>query len=269
MQTKTFYLNNERTSYLKAYLLDPVEDIEFCKQRPAVLIRPGGGYTLCSPREGEPIAMQYLAQGMNAFVLNYTVNERYPRSLADAVYALYKIRLRADEFGIHPNKVAVVGFSAGGHLAGCLATMWGDVSILKMIGCEPEDIKPNAAVLCYPVISGITSPHKESFEVLLGDDPRSGDISRLSLENRVTPKTPPIFLWHTADDATVSAHNSLVMAKACVSNNVPVELHLFDSGPHGLSDCSKSTARNEQYHNEKAKQWIPLSIAFLQKYLDF
>lgn len=267
MTTKTFYLNNERTAFVKAYLLDNVENLKWCEKRPAIIIFPGGGYEYCSAREAEPIAMRYLAEGYNAFVLNYTCNKKYPTALANAAYAMYKIRMRADEFGIDRNKIAVWGASAGGHLAGCLATMWADTGIVKAIGCNPEDIRPDAAILSYPVISGITSPHKGSFDVLLGENPDKASLSRLSLENRVTPKTPPIFIWCTANDDCVSAHNSLVMAKACVSNGVPCEFHMFDEGPHGLSDCSKGTGWNEYFYNNSAKQWIEMSVKFLEKYM--
>ncbi len=268
MTTKTFYLNNERTAYVKAYLLDRVETIEWNSKRPAILIFPGGGYEFCSAREAEPIAMHYLAQGYNAFVLYYEVGKKYPAAFTNAAYAMYKIKMRAEEFGIDKNKIAVWGASAGGHLAGCLATMWSDSNIARAIGCETEDLRPAAAVLCYPVISGITSPHKGSFNVLVGEDASPGDLSRLSLENRVTPKTPPIFLWCTANDDLVSAHNSIVMAKACVSNGVPVEMHLYDEGPHGLSDCSKNTGWNEYFYDTRCVEWIKHSIDFLAKYLD-
>lgn len=267
MKNKVFYLNNEKTAYVKAYLLDKVESIPFGEKRPAVIIFPGGGYEYCSGREAEPIAMRYLAEGYNAFVLYYTCNKKFPAPLINAAYAMYKIRARADEFNIDKDKIAVWGASAGGHLAGCLATMWGDAAVYNAIGCEPQEIRPNAAVLSYPVISGITSPHVGSFEVILGKDASASDLSRLSLENRVTPKTPPCFVWCSANDGSVSAHNSLVFAKACVSNKVPCELHMFDDGPHGLSDCSKNTGWNEYFYNDNCKQWIQMSIRFLEKYM--
>lgn len=268
MNIKTFYLNSEKTVIMKAYLLGQVESIEWCKKRPAILILPGGGYQYTSEREAEPIAMHYLAEGYNAFILYYTCNERYPAAFMNAAYAMYKLRMRADEFGIDRNKIAVWGASSGGHLAGCMATMWNDDNMLETLGAAPEDIRPNAAILCYPVISGITNPHKGSFDVLLGKDASHGELSRLSLENRVSPKTPPIFLWCTANDDSVPAQNSLVMAKACVSNKVPVELHMFDEGPHGLATCDKVTGWNDHFYLPGCKTWIELSIKFLEKYMN-
>lgn len=268
MTVKTFSINPEKTAFVRAYLPDRISGVPYCEKRPSVVIFPGGGYDHCSEREGEPIALQYLAEGFAAFAVTYTCNARFPAALMDAAYTFYKIRMRAEEFGIDPNKIAVLGCSAGGHIAGCLATMWNDNMLIKTIGCSPEDLRPNAAVLCYPVISGVTSPHEGSFKVLLGEDASRSDLSRLSLENRVTPKTPPIFLWHTANDNSVSAHNSLVMAKACISNKIPVELHMFDDGPHGLSTCDKSVARDENAIRPACRRWIKLSVEFLNKYLD-
>jgi esterase/lipase len=268
MTIKTFNINTDKTAFVRAYLPDSIAGLPFCEKRPAVLIFPGGGYEYCSDREGEPIALQYLALGYAAFVVTYSCNERFPEPLMDAAYIFYKIRMRAEEFKIDPQKMAVLGCSAGGHLAGCLATMWSDIALTKTIGCEPEDLRPNAAILCYPVISGVTAPHEGSFKVLLGEDASRSDLSRLSLENRVTPKTPPVFIWATANDDCVSAHNSLVMAKACVSNKVPVELHLFDEGPHGLSTCDKATGWNEAFYLRNVREWIPMSVEFLAKYMN-
>ncbi len=268
MTIKTLSINQDKTAFVKAYLPDVIAGLPFCEKRPAVIIFPGGGYEFCSDREGEPIAFQYLAAGFSAFVVTYTCNAPFPAPLIDAAYTFYKIRMRAEEFGIDKDKIAVLGCSAGGHIAGCLATMWSDIQITKIIECEPEELRPNAAVLCYPVISGVTAPHEGSFRVLLGENASRSDLSRLSLENRVTPKTPPIFIWATANDDCVPAHNSLVMAKACVSNKVPVELHLFDEGPHGLSTCDKATGWNEAFYLDKCRQWIPLSIDFLCKYME-
>ncbi len=268
MTVKTFSINPDKTAFVKAYLPDAMTEIKYCEKRPSVVIFPGGGYEYCSEREGEPVAFQYLAAGYAAFVVSYSCKKPFPAPLNDAAYTFYKIRMRAEEFCIDPNKIAVLGFSAGGHLAGCLATMWNDVSVVKTIGCTAEELRPNAAVLCYPVISGVTSPHEGSFKVLLGEEPTRSDLSRLSLENRVTPKTPPIFIWATANDASVSAHNSLVMAKACISNKIPMELHLFDEGPHGIATCDKPIARTAKDVNEHVREWIPLSVRFLNKYMN-
>lgn len=115
MTIKTYFLSEDKTVYLKAYMLDNVEGLPFCEKRPGILILPGGGYEFCSAREGEPVAMHYLAEGYNAFVLIYSCNARHPAPLLNASYAILKLRQRCEEFGIDPNKLAVWGASAGGH----------------------------------------------------------------------------------------------------------------------------------------------------------
>lgn len=117
MTIKTFNINTDKTAFVRAYLPDSIAGLPFCEKRPAVLIFPGGGYEYCSDREGEPIALQYLALGYAAFVVTYSCNERFPEPLMDAAYIFYKIRMRAEEFKIDPQKMAVLGCSAGGHLA--------------------------------------------------------------------------------------------------------------------------------------------------------
>lgn len=113
MTIKTFNINTDKTAFVRAYLPDSIAGLPFCEKRPAVLIFPGGGYEYCSDREGEPIALQYLALGYAAFVVTYSCNERFPEPLMDAAYIFYKIRMRAEEFKIDPQKMAVLGCSAG------------------------------------------------------------------------------------------------------------------------------------------------------------
>lgn len=268
MITKTFYLNERKTVSLRAYLLDDIEGVPFCQARPAVLICPGGGYAYVSPREGEPIATHFLSMGFNAFILTYSVNKHHPQPLINAAWAMANIRMRHKEYGIDPNKIAVCGFSAGGHLAACLATMWADPELCRYVNISPRLMRPDAAVLCYPVISGVTRPHIGSFQALLGENPTQAELLSLSAETRVTPETPPTFIWHTADDGCVPAQNALVMAHACIKNKVPCELHVYDSGPHGLSDCAKASAPAQTHVLPHCAQWIPLAMEFLQKYMN-
>lgn len=267
MDIRTIYFNDQKTVYMRAYLSDSIEYVRWSKCRPAVLILPGGGYERLSDREAEPIALHYLAAGYNVFVLYYSVNQHFPVAFCDAARALYEIRSRSDEFGINKNKVAVWGASSGGHLAGCLATMWNDLEILDKFGYVSSDVRPDAVVLSYPVVSGVVAAHKDSFVALLGRNASDSDLFQLSIENRVSSETPPVFIWCTANDGCVSARNSLIMANACVVNKVPVELHMFDKGIHGLSTCDKVTAVDDRYCLDDCKIWIDLSIKFLNKYL--
>lgn len=226
---------------LHAYLHEQTPELGGSAKRPAMLIFPGGAYRWVSAREGEPLALACLAEGYNAFVLYYSVapQAQYPTQLQQAEAALRYIREHAEAFCVHPEQIAVMGFSAGGHLAGSLATL--------------GEERPNAAVLCYPVITAGEFAHKDSFIAL---------EKELSLETCVDEKTPPTFLWHTADDGCVPVENSLLMANALRKKKIPFELHIFQSGPHGLSLCNAQTSRNGEaaFINPHAAHWFHLCI---------
>ena len=245
MTIKTYFLSEDKTVYLKAYMLDNVEGLPFCEKRPGILILPGGGYEFCSAREGEPVAMHYLAEGYNAFVLIYSCNARHPAPLLNASYAILKLRQRCEEFGIDPNKLAVWGASAGGHLAACLGTMWsGDMVATfakEYLGCEKEYVRPDGLLLGYPVITAGKNAHRGSFVKLLGDN-YDKYIEDISVENKVSKDTPESFVWHTFDDNSVSLENSLLFVEALRKNGVKFEYHVFPDGCHGLGLGTKETA---------------------------
>ncbi|MDI9499113.1 MAG: alpha/beta hydrolase [Bacillota bacterium] len=220
-----------------AYLPDRWAESAF-GARPGMLVLPGGGYGFTSPREAEPIALAWTAAGYNAYVLHYTTvpGTYWPTALTEAMAALLRIRAMAADWDQDPGRVAVTGFSAGGHLAADLACVSADMEFLAGLGLAPAAVRPDAAVLCYPVISATDVWHRGSFENLLGDridDPAA--LARVSLETRVTPETPPCFLWHTANDEAVPVANSLLFAGALARAGVPFELHVYPDGEHGLS----------------------------------
>ena len=203
--------------WLDAYIADPLPGYV----RPAVLILPGGGYVfVCAEREGEPIAHGFLARGYNAFVLHYSVARTrvHPAQLQQASLALAFIRAHADTFGIDPHRVFTVGFSAGGHLAGMLATMWHRPEAWRDIGLRFGENRPTGAALIYPVVLG-DSPfaHHDSFRNLLGADaPSEASLQSVSLEKQADEHAVPLFLFHTSDDATVDVRNSLLLAAAAL-----------------------------------------------------
>lgn len=246
---------------LTAYVTNDDSNQPQKRLRPAVLICPGGGYTFCSNREAEPVALQYMAAGYHAFVLDYAVApaNHYPEAQKNASDAIRFIREHAEEWGIDKDKIAILGFSAGGHLAASVATMW-DEEPLKT---PDQSNRPNAAILCYPVISSKDDvTHKGSFDSLCGDDKELRE--RMSLENRVSEKTPPCFLWHTFEDAGVPVENSLLFALALKKAGVSCELHIFPHGPHGLSLANIETVPNKEMLSfPRVQQWVTLSVAWL------
>lgn len=200
------------------------------KKRPAMLILPGGCYLFLSDREGEPIALEFLCKGYAAFVLSYSVGIKYPTPLSEAQMAVSYIRDNAEKYSIDGKHICVAGFSAGGHLAGLLATLKPHETILdKTI----DNLRPNAAILSYPVISMMEFSHAETRKTITGGDKSLCD--KLSIEKRVDTKSAPAFIWHTVCDEAVSVENSMMLASAYRKNNIPFSLHIFEKGPHGLS----------------------------------
>ena len=207
----------------------------------AVVICPGGSYAMLADHEGHTIALWLNSLGVTAAVLNYRLAPRYhfPAPLLDVARAIRTVRARATEWGIDPNRIGIMGFSAGGHLASTIATHFdaGDSSSADPI--ERVSSRPDIAVLAYPVISmadGIT--HAGSRRNLLGDTPSAELVAALSNEKHVTPQTPPTFIFHTANDPVVPVENSLRFAAALRAANVPFELHVFERGPHGVGLAS-------------------------------
>lgn len=200
----------------------------------AVIVCPGGGYARRAEHEAVPVARWLNELGITACVLDYRVApHRHPAPLWDAQRALRLVRHRAAVWNIRPDRVGILGFSAGGHLAATVGTKFdpGDPQAADPIARESS--RPDALVLCYPVISFGSFTHTGSMRNLLGDDP-SDDLRRdLSAELHVTSGTPPTFLWHTANDPAVSVEHSLVFASALHRNGVPFALHVFPEGAHG------------------------------------
>lgn len=205
------------------------------RRRACVIVFPGGGYNTRAPHEGTPIAAWLNRLGVASAVLDYRVKHRHPASLRDAQRAIRLVRERALDWNIDPARVGILGFSAGGHLAANAATCFdgGDPAAADPV--ERRSCRPDAAVLCYPVISAGPSRHGGSITNLLGPAPWSEEAqARVSCEQLVGPDTPPSFVWHTSDDAAVPLDNALLWASACARQRVPCALHVFPRGRHGL-----------------------------------
>lgn len=202
------------------------------RKKPGVLIIPGGAYWHVSPREAEPVALRFLARGYSAFVLEYTCAPAvFPTALREAAMAMRYIRQNTDIYEVDPGMVAATGFSAGGHLCGTLGTLYDAAEVADI--ASPEVIRPDALGLCYPVAVEWGRTHNDSFVNVTGGDAQLR--YRLSLDRLVRGDMPPVFLWHTRNDASVPCRNSLVLAQALEEAGVDFALHVYRDGPHGLS----------------------------------
>jgi len=200
-----------------------------------ILIFPGGGYAGLSVQEGEGFAGWFRLLGYHAFVLNYRLGSqgyRHPAMWNDATRALRILRSRKDEWGL--GHFGVIGSSAGGHLAATLLTQWDRGGTKSNETLEQHSSRPDYGILCYPVISMKEMAHSGSRANLLGENPSLDLVNSLSAEKRVTPETPPCFIWHTVDDPVVPVENSLDFASALRAQGVSFELHCYEHGAHGL-----------------------------------
>lgn len=246
---------------LNGYVQSVPASMDIRRLRPAVLILPGGGYHHVSQREGEPVARRFLSRGYCAFVLEYSVAPLgFPVQLREAAMAMAYIRQNASVFGIDPQMVAAVGFSAGGHLCGMLGTMY-DAPEVADLGAG-RLLRPDALGLCYPVTVSWGKIHAGSFINLCGDDMALWE--RLSLDRLVRPDMPPVYLWHTRSDESVPCSNTLVLAQALESAGVPMAMRLYLRGPHGLA-----TADTQAYPAGKVPPMSPDVPNWPEEMMDF
>lgn len=205
--------------------------------RAAVVICPGGGYGGLAPHEGRNYALFLNRAGLNCFVLKYRLapdGYHHPAMLHDAARAVRLVRYRAQEWGVDPKRVAIMGSSAGGHLASTLLTHWdkGDRSASDPV--DRESSRPDLGVLCYAVISMGPNAHEGSKLNLLGPHPDPVSVESLSNELQVTADTPPCFVWHTREDEAVKVENALEFVAALQRHGVQYELHIYEKGHHGI-----------------------------------
>ncbi|NCU03941.1 MAG: alpha/beta hydrolase [Chitinophagaceae bacterium] len=225
----------------------------------SVIICPGGGYgILAFDKEGTRVAEEMNKWGITAFVLKYrlpddTTNiDRSIAPLMDAQQAIRLVRSKATEWGLKKDKIGIMGFSAGGHLASTAATHF--KSNVDVTNKDTTSVRPDFAILVYPVISfDSTITHKGSRNNLVGATASAEKIKLFSNELQVTAKTPPSFLVHAGDDGSVPVENSIRYYQACIKYKVPVEMHLYPKGGHGFGMYNKTTSDNWM---ERLNNWL-------------
>jgi acetyl esterase/lipase len=209
----------------------------------AVIICPGGGYhNLSYDWEGSDVAKWFNSKGIAAFVLKYrlpnskSIKVSYEAPLQDAQRAIRLVRFHAGKWGVNVNKVGVIGFSAGGHLASTLGTQYDMPNKFKESEIDVISARPDFMALIYPVVTMKSDyTHKGSRNALIGENPNDGLVAQYSNELQVTKDTPSAFLVHSGDDKVVPVENSLNMYKALKENGVEAEMHIYSYGGHGYA----------------------------------
>lgn len=287
---------------LTTYVLDDSPEMLGGKSRGAVLICPGGAYLNCSDREAEPIAMKFASMGYHAFVLRYSVhtdnrpgyfpdlfrrlpiNEHslFPNPLHDIGRAMLYIKDNASRWLVDPGKIAICGFSAGGHNCAMYSVYWNKPLITDYFGVDAERLKPAACILGYPLTDYVFMKDKTddnpTSEIIFNasntayfgtTEPTDKELLMVSPSHLVDESTPPTFLWATSEDSLVPVQHTTHMANALADKNIPFEMHVFESGPHGLSTAGQSSAGAQSEIDDNAARWIYLCDSWLKKRFAF
>ena len=223
---------------------------------PAILICPGGGYSWVSTREDEPVALKLLAWGYRVFILNYSCAPcHFPTQLCEVAAAMELIHANADSWHIDTNRIAMMGFSAGGHLTAHYSNCYNIPQVRQLF---PNSKPVAASVLCYPVISAEPAHRHEGTIINVSGhaDITDADIQQFSTNRHVSPQTPPTFLWHTAEDDVVPVSNSLLYAQALTQQGIPFALHIYPYGQHGLSTADGLTNEPLDAKSKLTETWL-------------
>lgn len=248
---------------LTGYLHD-MEAAPDMAYRPCIVICPGGGYEFCSDLEKDPVAAAFFAAGYHTFLIDYAVGREAAKfqPLIQLSAALVRIRENRKEWRV-TNKIAVCGFSAGAHLACSAGLLWNDPTVQSALHEPGRNARPDAMILCYPVITGGKYAHRGSLSLVTGSETENELWSKFSLESQVTTDTPPSFLWHTVNDACVPVENTLLLACALQKYQVPFECHLYENGRHGMSMCTAEVDALDSH----VGTWFSLCCEWLQNHL--
>lgn len=268
---KDYYpMLNDDSYILESYCPSNYSEIEINRKRKTIVILPGGAYAYCSDREAEPVALKLLAENINVFVLKYKIAPfKYPHPLIGVYAALAYIRKNADKYNVDSNKIGVMGFSAGGHLAASVSCYYDEDYYANFLHEDKSNLVVNGCFLGYPVILMDEFTHKETKESITQKDAKLTDY--FSIEKHVKNNFPKTFIWHTRFDNAVSVLNSINLAKSLTEKGVLYEMHIYPYGDHGQSvadDCVYGINNKEYIDNiQYNKQWVNDAIHFIKEYM--
>ncbi len=257
---------NYNEAFLQTYFWEESKELYPGQKRPVVLICPGGAYAMTSDREAEAIALRFMSMGYHAAVLRYSVYPAvYPAALRQLSKTVSLLREKSEEWLIEKDKIVVMGFSAGGHLAASLGAFWNEEKLQASFGLKTDQVRPDGLILCYPVITSGEFGHQDSFHNLLGE--RYEELrEKMSIEKQITEAFPKTFIWHTFADTTVLPENSLLFVSAMRRQGVPVEYHLFPDGLHGIGLGNELTANpNGRGIVPACEPWSDLAGKWLER----
>ncbi|HEM3707229.1 TPA: alpha/beta hydrolase [Streptococcus suis] len=286
------FLNSRKSAYLEVYSLDSEISYGVHKKRPAMIICPGGAYLISAVKEGEAVASQFLAKGYSCFVLRYSTfltsresmeNEKpaideeayYPKQILELMETIHLIHQNSEKWNIDTENIFAIGFSAGGHIVGTVATRWNDELFTQQLSFIPSEteLKLTGCILCYPMLEGPLLKHpnenlrKQSnlMELCLYGHlkPTQQEMRELELHRYVSNDTSPIFAWHTTGDDVTSTKVTTKFIEKLQDKNIEVEFHMFSGGQHGLSIANSLYAKTPQENNKRISVWVDLACNWL------
>ncbi|MCI7233697.1 MAG: alpha/beta hydrolase [Oscillospiraceae bacterium] len=260
----------KKKTQVTLYIPDVWKEVDENQTFPCTVICPGGSYWWCSEREAEPVALRMLGNGIAAAVVNYACEyQHYPLQLLEILAAITYIRRNSKSLHIDPEKIAVMGFSAGGHAACTAGLFWQEKLAEDALRIVHGEDKPNGMILCYSVITSGEFTHEGSMKCLLGDDPDAELVAKMSLENQVTENAPKAFIWHTSEDGLVPVENSLLIATALHKKGIDVEMHIYPRGGHGLSLCDETVTKRDGLDDaaKYCSDWVTHCIKWIKEIL--
>lgn len=266
MQIVTESLGEDTKAVLHGFLQTPDEALPE-QNYPAIIIVPGGSYTHIPEAQAEKLALAFTSLGYQSFYLRYSfVDEKsplHPAPVVELAQSVALIRQHADDWAIDPQRLALAGFSVGGHIVALYNDTWHQDWLTDQLGVSAEALEPQATILGYPVISPkLGFPTDEQTLATWSDQPE-----QLAANEYVSDKNAPTFIWATADDPLVPASNSLAYATALAAHNVDYELHLFHHGPHGLALANHLTAWKRDANQPHVARWLQLADEWLNETL--
>ena len=266
------------------------------RERPGIILAPGGAYLMHATREKEGVALEFIARGYNVFLLEYSVGfssreakesgigrldvpQRFPDPLIEMLETIHYVRQHADELNTDVSRLFLLGFSAGGHLCAAAGVFWQKEEYVKQLSFAPQgkELKATGIVLCYPMLNACPKRQLEINatdgrdakllrEFLYGTrQPSPEQIDALDLTKQVSRDTPPVFLWHSLDDPVVDAMDSTRFVLALQDANIHCEYHLYSHGGHGLGLATKGYARDEAEVQPDIALWIDLADVWMSR----
>lgn len=257
---------------LESFCPDNYDEYSKDRKRKCLIVLPGGGYQFRSHREEQVIAYQFLAADIATFVLDYSIADKvkYPCPMAEVFAAIAYIRKNSDFYHVDPNKISVIGFSAGGHLAASTAAFCHTQEYADFLGVKLQEIELNGCILAYAVISSIFGETTTINTITEKHNPKYEQL--FSIDKQVTKDFPKTFIWHTTSDTCVPVENSLCLADALAKNKVFFELHIYPKADHGISIADETVypdSMDKNYLKEMAynTQWVKQAIHFIKEYI--